>query len=66
MMELNNMLEIHVEVPRAMSLPKLKYIPPISLEQELLSDPASLEELQAMLGFNIGDSYEYDTTDYEK
>jgi hypothetical protein len=34
--------------------------------RKIESDPASLEELQQMLGFNIGETYEYDTSDYEK
>jgi hypothetical protein len=64
MKELNQLLEQYVEVPRAASLPKLKYIPtPMgSMTQE------NQEEFEIMMAeiYKFTSRYEYDTTEYER
>lgn len=63
MKELNTLLESYVEVPRASSLPKYKYIPtpPGSITSE------NYEEFQFMIAeLYKGSRYEFDTNDYEK
>ena len=62
MRDVNQMLEQYIEVPRAQSLPKMKYIPtPGDLS------PENEEEFELMMQeFYRNSRFTYDTTEYEK
>lgn len=63
MRDLNQMLEEYVEVPKAGSLPKYKYIPSPTGEMS----PDNEEEYALMMQeLYSGSRYEFDTSDYER